>query len=122
MSSDYALAIKSDIIQRTEEALLDNDCSGIAIRYHLTSIYDRSAWEALSRVVQRITPRLSVVEELLDSLCEKTGMMKIFLFDIHNRLYVATDTSAVDMKVLDVCTHHLEFVAEIDALFGCEIP
>ncbi|RPB08813.1 hypothetical protein P167DRAFT_493506 [Morchella conica CCBAS932] len=118
MSDEYALEIKEDIIRRTEEELMDNERSGMAIRYHLTSIYDRTLWEALSRVVQRVTPRLNAVEGLLDSLCENTGMVKIFLFDLYSKLYVATDTSPVDMQILDTCTHHIEFVSEMESIFG----
>jgi Ras-related GTP-binding protein C/D len=118
MSDEYALEIKEDIIRRTEEELMDNERSGMAIRYHLTSIYDRTVWEALSRVVQRVTPRLNAVEGLLDSLCENTGMVKIFLFDLYSKLYVATDTSPVDMQILDTCTHHIEFVSEMESIFG----
>lgn len=122
MSDEYALEIKEDIIRRTEEELMDNERSGMAIRYHLTSIYDRTLWEALSRVVQRVTPRLNAVEGLLDSLCENTGMVKMFLFDLYSKLYVATDTSPVDMQILDTCTHHIEFVSEMESIFGYVFP
>lgn len=61
-------AIQRDIQQRVTDDLQDHNLSNIPIRYHLTSIYDHSIFEAFSKVIQKLIPQLPYLENLLDML------------------------------------------------------
>ena len=80
----------------TEVAGLSPD--SINIRYHLTSIYDHSIYEALSRVVQRLIPQLPTLENLLNVLVSTCSMEKAYLFDVVSKLYICTDSGPADMQ------------------------
>lgn len=38
--------------------------------YYLTSVFDNSIYESLSRVIQKLIPEQAVLERLLDLLCQ----------------------------------------------------
>lgn len=38
--------------------------------YHLTSVFDTSIYEALSKVIQKLLPEQAMLERLLDLLCQ----------------------------------------------------
>jgi Ras-related GTP-binding protein C/D len=40
----------------------------VQISYHLTSIYDHTIYQALSRVIQKLLPQVQYVTQLLDQL------------------------------------------------------
>lgn len=44
--------------------------SSMNVFYHLTSVFDTSIYEALSRVVQKLIPEQAMLERLLDLLCQ----------------------------------------------------
>jgi Ras-related GTP-binding protein C/D len=44
------------------------DCADVLVSYHMTSIYDHSALEAFSKVVQKLVPQLPTLNNLLDIL------------------------------------------------------
>lgn len=43
----------------------------ILVNYYLTSIYDHSALEAFSKVIQKLVPQLPVLNSLMDKLVER---------------------------------------------------
>lgn len=69
----------------------------IHLGFHLTSIYDHSIFEAFSKVVQKLIVELPTLENLLNILCSYSGIEKVYLFDISTKIYIATDSSPVDM-------------------------
>jgi Ras-related GTP-binding protein C/D len=44
--------------------------SSMNVFYHLTSVFDTSIYEALSKVIQKLIPEQAMLERLLDLLCE----------------------------------------------------
>jgi Ras-related GTP-binding protein C/D len=44
--------------------------SSMNVFYHLTSVFDTSIYEALSKVVQKLIPEQAMLERLLDLLCQ----------------------------------------------------
>lgn len=40
------------------------------VTYHLTSVFDTSIYEALSKVIQKLLPEQGTLERLLDMLCQ----------------------------------------------------
>ena len=65
----------------------------------LTSIYDHSIFEAMSKVVQKLIYPLEHIENMLNILVSATRMEKVFIFDVVSKIYVATDSSPVDITM-----------------------
>ncbi|KAI3378808.1 hypothetical protein SNEBB_000807 [Seison nebaliae] len=65
----------------------------IYTNFHLTSIYDYSVFEAFSKTIQRITPQMRNLAEVLKILADSCKVEKCFLFDIVSRIYLATDAA-----------------------------
>jgi Ras-related GTP-binding protein C/D len=94
----------------------------VSIRYHLTSIYDHSIYEALSRVVQRLIPQLPTLENLLNVLVSTCSMEKAYLFDVVSKLYVSTDSSPVDMQSVELCSDMIDVVLDVSGIYGLGPP
>lgn len=49
------------------------------IQYRLTSVYDYSIFEALSRVIMKLVPQQAALENLMNLLAQQSGIEKCFL-------------------------------------------
>jgi Ras-related GTP-binding protein C/D len=78
------------------------------VNFHLTSIYDHSVFEAFSKVVQQLIPQLPTLENLLDILVTSSRIEKAFLFDVVSKIYIATDSSLVDMQSYELCADMID--------------
>ena len=88
------------------------------VNYHLTSIYDHSVFEAFSKVVQQLIPQLPTLENLLDILVTSCRIEKAFLFDVVSKIYIATDSSPVDMQSYELCADMIDVVIDISCIYG----
>lgn len=130
ISDDHKIQIQNDIQQRLNEELSDSmehDQSGggggfspanIQIRYQLTSIYDHSIFEAFSKVIQKLIPQLSTLENLLDMLVSNSRLDKAFLFDVVSKIYIATDSSPVDNSSYELCSDMIDVVIDVSCIYG----
>mmetsp|Transcript_1029 Transcript_1029/g.3528 ORF Transcript_1029/g.3528 Transcript_1029/m.3528 type:complete len:396 (-) Transcript_1029:253-1440(-) len=118
ISDDHRIEIKRDIEMRLREELLDNDMSDVPIRYHMTSIYDHTIFEAFSKVIQKLIPQLGTLENLLDMLVSNSRLEKAFLFDVVSKIYVATDSTPVDNSTYELCSDMIDVVIDISCIYG----
>lgn len=121
LSEDYRLDCQRDIMQRTGDELLDLGLEGCQVSFYLTSIFDHSIYEAFSRIVQKLVPELPYLETMLDNLIEHCSIDKVFLFDINSKIYVATDSSPVDIQTYEVCSEFIDITIDLDNLYINEI-
>ena len=77
--------------------LLQEFKTPISLAFQLTSIYDHTIYEALSKVVQKLLPQVSFISSMLDTLISRSKIQKAFLFDVISKVYIATDSSPVNM-------------------------
>jgi Ras-related GTP-binding protein C/D len=98
LADDNKLERSSSIQQRVANELADARLEPIPLSYYLTSIYDHSIFEAFSKVVQKLVPQLPTLENLLNVLIASCRMEKSFLIDLVSKIYIATDSSPVDMQ------------------------
>ena len=100
LSDESKYDCRRDVMTQVTDELAEAGFSpdSIHIRYHLTSIYDHSVYEALSRVVQRLIPQLPTLENLLNVLVSSCSMEKAYLFDVVSKLYISTDSGPADMQ------------------------
>lgn len=88
------------------------------VSYFLTSIYDHSALEAFSRVVQKLVPQLPTLNSLLDTLIASCTIEKSYLVDVVTKLYIATDSNPIDTKTYELCTDLVDVVLDISHIYG----
>lgn len=76
LTDDAKFDCRRDVMTQVTDELAEAGLHDtIPIRYHLTSIYDHSIYEALSRVVQRLIPQLPTLENLLNVLVATCSMV-----------------------------------------------
>jgi len=121
ISDDHKIQIQQDIQQRLSDELNDSDIKippNVKIRYHMTSIYDHSIFEAFSKVIQKLIPQLPTLENLLDLLVTNSRLEKAFLFDVVSKIYIATDATPVDNTTYELCSDMIDVVIDISCIYG----
>jgi len=97
---------------------LHEDGVSASVIFYSTSIYDHTIFEACSRVVQRLVPQASTLEQLLDLLVAHCRMEKAFLIDVLSKTFIATDSSPFDPFNYELCTDMIEIVIEMSCIYG----
>nr|CAG4645617.1 EOG090X08AZ [Lynceus sp. MCZ IZ 141354] len=118
LSDDHKIEAQRDIHQRANDDLSDAGFDTVNLSFHLTSIYDHSIFEAFSKVVQKLIPQLPTLENLLNIFVSNSGIEKAFLFDVVSKIYIATDSSPVDMQSYELCCDMLDVVVDISCIYG----
>ena len=54
------------------------------------------------------------------NLCniQNSGIEKAFLFDVVSKIYIATDSSPVDMQSYELCCDMIDVVVDISCIYG----
>jgi len=103
---------------RAQHELTDSKLDNIHLSFYLTSIYDHSIFEAFSKVVQKLIPQLPTLENLLNILISNSRMEKSFLIDVVSKVYIATDSSPVDMQTYELCSDMIDVVIDVSCIYG----
>lgn len=122
LSEDFKIDAQRDIMQRAGEELLELGLDGVQVSFYLTSIFDHSIYEAFSRIVQKLIPELSFLENMLDNLIQHSKIEKAFLFDINSKIYVSTDSSPVDIQMYEVCAEFVDVTIDLFDLYKSSQP
>lgn len=51
-------------------------------------------------------------------LFQNSGIEKAFLFDVVSKIYIATDSSPVDMQSYELCCDMIDVVIDISCIYG----
>lgn len=73
INDDLKMETQRDIHQRANDDLNDAGFERIYLNFHLTSIYDYSIFEAISKVIQKLIPQLPKLENLLNIFIVVSG-------------------------------------------------
>ncbi|KAM3068864.1 GTP-binding protein gtr2 [Clarireedia jacksonii] len=122
LSDDYKLDIQRDIMQRIQDELSDHGFENAPVSFHLTSIYNHSIFEAFSKVIQKLIPHLPTLEALLNDLCRTCRFEKAYLFDVLSKIYIATDSSPVDMPSYEICSDYIDVIVDVSEIYGWVRP
>ncbi|XP_075210054.1 ras-related GTP binding C/D [Lycorma delicatula] len=120
LTEDNKMETQRDIHQRANDDLTDSGFEQIHLSFHLTSIYDHSIFEAFSKVVQKLIPQLPTLENLLNILISNSAIEKAFLFDVVSKIYIATDSSPVDMQSYELCCDMIDVVIDVSGIYGLQ--
>ncbi|KAK7575918.1 hypothetical protein V9T40_012204 [Parthenolecanium corni] len=118
LTEDNKIETQRDIHQRAMDDLSDSGFDQLQLNFHLTSIYDHSIFEAFSKVVQRLMIYLPFIENLLNLLITNSAIEKAFLFDVVSKMYIATDSTPVDMQSYELCCDMIDVVIDISWIYG----
>jgi len=118
LSDDHKIEIQQDIHQRAIDDITESGLENLNLSFHLTSIYDHSIFEAFSKVVQKLIPQLDTLENLLNLFITNSGIDKAFLFDVVSKIYIATDSSPVDMQSYELCCDMIDVVIDVSCIYG----
>jgi len=119
LNDDTKMETQRDIHQRATDDMIEADLEQqVNLSFHLTSIYDHSIFEAFSKVVQKLIPQLPTLENLLNIFVSNSQIEKAFLFDVVSKIYVATDSSPVDMQSYELCCDMIDVVIDVSCIYG----
>jgi Ras-related GTP-binding protein C/D len=118
LSDDHKIESQRDIQQQAMDEIADAGLTSVHLSFYLTSIYDHSIFEAFSKVIQKLIPQLPTLENLLDILISNSRIEKAFLVDVVSKIYVATDSSPVDMQTYELCSDMIDVVIDISCIYG----
>jgi len=119
LSDDTRMETQRDIHQRVQDELQDACLDHlIDLSFYLTSIYDHSIFEAFSKVVQKLIPQLPTLENMLNMFVQHSNAEKAFLFDVVSKIYIATDSSPVDMQSYELCCDMIDLVIDVSCIYG----
>lgn len=119
LPDDTKMETQRDIHQRAADDLIEAGLDlQINLSFYLTSIYDHSIFEAFSKVVQKLIAQLPALENLLNIFVSNSQIEKAFLFDVVSKIYVATDSSPVDMQSYELCCDMIDVVIDVSCIYG----
>lgn len=118
LTDDHKIETQRDIHQRANDDLIDAGLENVNLSFYLTSIYDHSIFEAFSKVVQKLIPQLPALENLLNIFITNSAIEKAFLFDVISKIYIATDSTPVDMQSYELCCDMIDVVIDISCIYG----
>lgn len=122
LSDEYRGDTFQDIVQHISDELSDAGYENAPIHYYLTSIYDYSVFEAFSKVIQKLIPNLSTLENLINTLGDNCGFEKTYLFDVLSKIYIASDTRPVDMACYEMCSDYIDVIVDVSELYSWDHP
>ena len=119
--SEETKAERQQGIQHYVSSELQESNGDVLVSYYLTSIYDHSALEALSKVVQKLVPQLPTLNNLLDIMISSCNIDKSYLVDVVTKLYIATDSNPVDVHTYELCSDLVDVVIDVSCIYGVNV-
>lgn len=118
LTDDFRADTVRDIIQRISDDLFDAGLENPPVSFYPTSIYDHSIFEAFSKVIQGLVPQLPTFEALLNTISGSCRFEKVYLFDVLSKIYIASDTTPVDMAAYELCSDFIDVIVDLSEVYG----
>ncbi|SPO01038.1 probable Ras-like G protein RagC [Cephalotrichum gorgonifer] len=118
LSEDFTQDIQRDIQIRIQDELSDHGIENAPVNFHCTSIYNHTIFEAFSKVIQKLIPRLGILEGILTNLCRTCRFEKAYLFDVLSKIYIATDSTPADMASYEICSDYIDVIIDMTEVYG----
>jgi len=101
-------------------SLLQEFRQPIQLAFQLTSIYDHTIYVALSKVVQKLLPQVTFISSMMDTLINRSKIQKAFLFDVISKVYIATDSTPVNMQHYEICSELIDVLIDVTCIYGVD--
>mmetsp|Transcript_884 Transcript_884/g.1386 ORF Transcript_884/g.1386 Transcript_884/m.1386 type:complete len:419 (-) Transcript_884:38-1294(-) len=123
LSEDHRMEIRNEIQSSLSDELQYHDLyDKITLRYHLTSIYNHTIFDAFSRVIQKLVKQLPNLQSLLTTLSTACSLEKTFLFDVVSKIYIATDKEDdASNSHYEQCADMIDVVLDISSIYGSNL-
>ncbi|MCJ1301754.1 hypothetical protein MMC08_004555 [Hypocenomyce scalaris] len=118
LTDDFRFDTIRDINQRITDELMDAGLENPPVSFYPTSIFDHSIFEAFSKVIQVLVPQLPTLEALLSTVAASCKMDKVYLFDVLSKIYIASDTSPVDMAAYELCSDWIDTIVDMSEIYA----
>ncbi len=118
LTDDFRADTVRDIIQRISDDLFDAGLENPPVSFYPTSIYDHSIFEAFSKVIQGLVPQLPTFEALLNTISGSCRFEKVYLFDVLSKIYIASDTTPIDMAAYELCSDFIDVIVDLSEVYG----
>lgn len=118
-TDDQRMDVYNDFQREIRRELKDADIN-VNISFYLTSIYDHTVFDALSKIVQKLFPFVEHLIAMLDSLHNSCGVEKAFIFDIVSKIFIATDSRPVDIAHYEICSELIDVLIDMSCIYGTE--
>ncbi|EKX42276.1 hypothetical protein GUITHDRAFT_175455 [Guillardia theta CCMP2712] len=118
LSEERKLDLQRDISHHVTKQLNLRRLEEANVAFYLSSIYDHSIYENVSKVVQKLVPSLATLENMLDILISNCRIQKAFLFDVLTKVYIATDSQPVDVQSFELASDMLDVVVDVSCIYG----
>jgi Ras-related GTP-binding protein C/D len=69
-------------------------------------------------VVQKIIPQVQNIQFLLDQMNVNCKIEKSYLFEIVSKLYLASDSSPIDLANFQLCSEMIDVFIDISFIYG----
>ncbi|CAF0958791.1 unnamed protein product [Didymodactylos carnosus] len=117
LQENKKMDIRRELQQNLTDILIEYSIENALINFYLTSIYDHSIHEAFSKVIQNQTKQLRALENMLQMICTSTQLDKIFLCDINNKIFLATDNKPVEPQIYELCCDLIDVYVDIASIY-----
>ena len=107
-------------IQENMRQLCTESNLQVSLSFYLTSIYDHSIYESLSKVIQKLLPQVSFITSMIDNLINTSKIEKAFLFDVISKIYIATDSNPVEIKHYEICSELIDVLIDVSCIYGID--
>ena len=68
--------------------------------------------------MQGLVSELPAFEALLDNVKASCRFEKVYLFDVWSKIYIASDTTPVDLKAYEVCSDYINMIVDMSEIYG----
>ncbi|NXE26533.1 RRAGC protein, partial [Ardeotis kori] len=103
LSDDHKIETQRDIHQRANDDLTDAGLEKLHLRFRSTDLFINSL------IIQGPFACFS---------SSNSGIEKAFLFDVVSKIYIATDSSPVDMQSYELCCDMIDVVIDVSCIYG----
>ncbi|PVU87993.1 hypothetical protein BB561_006087 [Smittium simulii] len=114
--------LRQDINQEIQHRIFSHmDYEGYdnsLVQFYLTSIYNKSIYEAMSRVSHKLVPNVSTLENILTSFCYKSNLDKAYLFDMDSKLFIATDSFPFASQYHQFCCSTIGLMEDLTTMYS----
>ena len=108
---------RDEISMKVEQMCKEANLSDLKVNYFATSIYNSSLFEAFSKIFQYI-PQNRNLSALIDHLANTCGFEKAFLFDVFNKICLASDFSPNGAQSYEICSDFIDLVLDLSGIYS----
>ena len=108
---------RDEISMKVEQICKEANLSDLKVSYFATSIYNSSLFEAFSKIFQYI-PQNRNLSALIDHLANTCGFEKAFLFDVFNKICLASDSSPNGAQSYEICSDFIDLVLDVSGIYS----